>query len=101
MVEVRVEILPFWDVDSLWGLVMVTGQNVVDVVDAAWSQFDLGKVGGPHPSVGILGLLLGVVGGVDPVVDDPVPVLPLLVIILFEVVVGRVDGEQTDHALLN
>lgn len=91
MIKVGVEVLALGDIQTLGRLVVVTGQDVVDVVESSGSVTDLGEVSGPHPAVGVLALLLGVVGGVNTVVDQTVTVLPLLVIVLFEVMVSGVD----------
>jgi len=98
MVEIRVEVLAFGHVEPFRRLVMITGQNVVNVVDSSRSESDFGEIRGPYASICVLGLLLGVVGGVNAVVDESVTVLPLLVVVLFEVVVGRVDAEQAYNA---
>ena len=86
------------DVHAIGRLVVVAGEDVVDVVDASGAESDFGEVGGPDSAVAVFGLVDGVVGGVDAVVDEPVPVLPLLVVVLLEVVVGGVDAEHRDHA---
>lgn len=93
VVEVGVEVFALGDVDPEWGLEVVAGHDVVDVVDGSGSQPDLGEVGGPDSPIGVLGLVLRVVGGVHVVVDVPVSVVPLLIVVLLEVLVSRVDGE--------
>lgn len=91
MVEIRVEMLAFGDIQAFGRLVMVAGQDIVNVVESAGTEFDLGEIGGPHPAVGVLGLFLGVIRRVDAVVNQTVTVFPFLVIVLFKVVMGRVD----------
>ena len=93
VVEVRVEVFALGDVDTIWGFEVVASHDVVDVVDSSGSHSDLGEVGGPHSSVGVLGLILGVVGCVHVVVDVSVSVVPLLIIVLLEVLVSWVDCE--------
>lgn len=97
MVEVGVEVLSFGDIDSSRVLVLVSGQNVVDVVDLTRPHPNLGEVCGPHSPIGVLGLLLRDVDGVDTVLDLSISLGPLLVVVLLEVVVGRTDGEHGDH----
>ena len=65
----RVEMLALGDFHAVWGLEVVAGHDVVDVVDSSGSHSDLGEVSGPDSSVGVLGLVLREVGGVDVVVD--------------------------------
>ena len=83
----------FGDVHAIWRLEVVTGHDVIDVVDSSGSKTDFSEVSWPDSTVGVLGLILGVVGGIDVVVDESISVIPLLIVILFEVMVSRVDGE--------
>ena len=76
---------------------MIPGHNVVDVVDSSGSESDFGEVNWPDPAVSILGLILGVVGGVDMVMDVSVTFIPFLIVILLEVLMGGVDGEVFGH----
>ena len=91
MVKVRVKMLSFWNIDTSWVLVMISSQDVVDVVDSSWPHSDFGEVSWPNSTVGVLGLILGEVGGIDSVMNVSVSVVPLLVVVLLEVVVGWVD----------
>lgn len=97
VVEVGVEVLALGDVHSIWGFEVVASEDVVDVVAASWSHSDFEEVGGPDSSVGVLGLILTEVGWVHFVVDVSVSFVPLLVVILFEVLMGWVDGEVLAH----
>lgn len=99
VVEIGVEVFALGHVQSFGRQVMVTSEHVVDVVESSGSEPDLGEIGGPHASVGIFGFFLGIVGRVDSVVNQSVSVFPFLVIVLFEVVVGRVDGIEADDTL--
>ena len=76
---------------------MVASKDVVDIVDTSWPHPDLREVSRPDSSIGILGLIDTIISRVDPVMDDSVSVFPLLVIILLEVVMSRVDAEHSDH----
>jgi hypothetical protein len=97
VIEVRVEMFSFRDIDSFRGLVVVTSEDVVDVVETTRSKFDFGKICGPDSSVSIFGFILRVVRGIDSVVDISISVFPFLVIVLFEVVVGRVNGKERNQ----
>ncbi len=48
---------------------MVASHDVVDVVDSSGSKSDFGEVSGPDTSIGVLGLVLREVRGVDVVMD--------------------------------
>jgi hypothetical protein len=80
---------------------MISSQNVVNVVDTAWSQSDFREISRPHSSVRVFSLVLRIVRRVNSIMDHSVSVLPLLIVILFEMVMGRVDGKQADNALKN
>lgn len=66
---VRVEVFSFGDFESVRRFEVITSHDVVDVVDASGSHSDFGEVDRPGSSVGVLGLVLGEVRGVDVVVD--------------------------------
>ena len=70
---------------------MIPSQNVIDVVDSSRSEPDFGEIRRPHTSISVLSLLLRVVRSVDTVVDQSVTVLPFLIVILFEMVMCRVN----------
>lgn len=97
VIEIRVEVLSLGDFHSIWGLEVVAGHDVVDIVCGSGSESDLEKVSGPDTSVGVLSLILGVVRGIHVIVDISVSLIPLLVVILFEVLMGRVDSEVLTH----
>lgn len=69
MEEVRIKVFALGDFQSIGGLEMVAGHDVVDVVDASRSESDFGEISGPDSAVGIFGLILREIGGVDVVVD--------------------------------
>lgn len=72
---------------------MVACHDVIDVVVASWSHSDLAEVCWPDTSIGILGLVLTVVCGIDSVVNIPISLIPFLEVVLLEVLVGWVDLE--------
>lgn len=69
VVEVGVEVFSLGDFQSVGRFEMVTGHDVVDVVDTSGSHSNFGEVHGPHTSVGVLGLVLREVRRVDVVVN--------------------------------
>jgi hypothetical protein len=56
VIIVRVEIFTLGDIDTEWGLVVVTGQDVEDVVNTTWSESDLTQVDGPDTTISVLTL---------------------------------------------
>ena len=56
MVEVGVEVFTLGNINTIWGLVMVAGQEVVNVVDTSGSKSDLRQIDGPDTTISILGL---------------------------------------------
>ena len=97
VIEIGIEVLSLRDINTIGGLVVIASEDVVDVVDSSWSKPNLREIGWPHSSVGILSLINRVVGGIYPVVDDSVSILPLLVVVLLEVVMGWVDTKHRHH----
>ena len=94
---VRVEVLALGDIHSVGGFEVVARHDVVDVVDSSCPEPDLEEVSGPDPSIRIFGLVLREVGRINVVMDVPVALVPLLVVVLLEVVMGRVDCEVLAH----
>lgn len=66
---IRIEVFSLGDFKAVGRLEVIAGHDVVDVVDSSRSHPDFGEVGGPYSSVGVLGLILREVGGVDVIVD--------------------------------
>ena len=56
MIIVRVEIFTLGDIDTEWGLVVVAGQDVEDVVKTTWSESDLTQIDGPDTTICVLTL---------------------------------------------
>ena len=97
MVEIRIEMFALGYVHAIGSLVVVSSEDVVNIVVSSWPEPDFAEVSRPDSTVTVLGLVDAVVGGVDAVMDESVPVLPLLVVVLLKVVVGRVDAEHCHH----
>lgn len=93
MVEVGVEGFSFGNFCTKGRFEMVTSRNVVNVVDRTRSHSDFREIGRPDSSVGSFGLILRVVRSVYSIGNDSISFIPLLVVVLFKVVVSRVDGE--------
>jgi hypothetical protein len=97
---VRIEVFSLGDLHAVWRLEVVASHDIVDIVDSSGSHSDFGEISGPDATIGVLGLILREVGGVDMIVDIsemascvPVSLIPLLVIELLVVVMGWMDGE--------
>lgn len=50
--------LSFGDVHAVWGLEMIAGHDVVNVVDSSGAQSDFGEVSWPYTAICILCLIL-------------------------------------------
>lgn len=75
---------------------MVSSKDVINIINSTWSHSDFGKVSGPYTSIGIFGFVLRILWRVDPIMDISISVFPFLVIILFEMVIGRVNGGESN-----
>jgi ABC-type multidrug transport system fused ATPase/permease subunit len=91
VIEVRVEMLSLRDISAVRSLVVVTSLNVVDVINAAWTHADLGKISWPHSSVSIFCLILRKVRWVDVIRYNTISLIPLLIVVLLKVLVRWVD----------
>jgi len=56
VIEVGVEVFALGNINTIGRFIVITGQDIIDVVNTTGSQSDLGQVNGPDSSVGILGL---------------------------------------------
>ena len=97
VIKVGVEILSFRHIDSEGRFKVVSCHNVVDVVDGSRPESNLGEVSGPGSSVSVLGLVLRIVSSVHVIVDVSISVVPLLVIVLFEMLMGWVNSKVLCH----
>ena len=85
--------LSFRNIHTKWWLEVIASHDIVNIVDSSGSESDLGEITGPDSSVGILSLILGIIGGIDVIVNESVSFIPFLIVILLEVMMGGVDGE--------
>lgn len=93
VIIVRVEVFTLGDIDTIRGLVVITGQDVEDVVDTTWSESNLGQIDGPDTVVGVFTLILREIRRIDSVVNVSISFIPFLVVVLLVMVMGRMDGE--------
>jgi hypothetical protein len=56
MIVVRVEVFSLWHIDTEWWLIVITGQDVEDVVDSTRSESDFTQIDGPDTTIGVLTL---------------------------------------------
>lgn len=97
MVKVGVEVFALRDVDAIRSLVMIASEDVIDVVNASRSKTDLREISRPYSSIRVLSFIYGIIGRIYPIMDNPIPILPFLVVVLFEVMMGRVNAEHSHH----
>lgn len=58
MIIVRIEIFALGDIDTERWLIIVTSQDVEEIVDSTRSKSDLRKINGPDTTIGVLTLYL-------------------------------------------
>ena len=79
VVVVWVEMSSLWDIETEWWVVVVTGQEIVGVVDKTWGHHVyLREIWWPDTKVGSLGLVHSLVWWPHSVVDNSLPDIPLL-----------------------
>lgn len=93
MIKVRVEVFSFGNIDSVRRRVVISGRDVINIIDTTGSHSDFGEISRPNSSVSVFSLILGVVRRVNSIRNNSISFIPFLIVILFEVVVSRVDGE--------
>lgn len=97
MIEIGVKVLTLWHVHTIRWLEMVTGQDVIDVINTTASHPNLTEVCGPDSTVSVFSLVLREVWWVHTVFNTSVSFVPFLVVVLLVVVMGWVNGEHGDH----
>lgn len=93
MIKVGVKVLTLRYIHTMRSFIMITSQNIINIIKSTWPHSYLRKICGPNSTISILSLILGEIRRVDSVMDVSVPFVPFLVVILFEVVMSGVDGE--------
>lgn len=98
VIEVRVVISTFGDIETKRRLVVIASEQVIGVVDESGGVgVGLGELRGPHSVVGVLGLMHGEVGRPHSVVDYSLSVVPLLEEVRPVFLMGRVDFGGVFH----
>jgi len=69
MIKIRVEMFSFRHIQSSGRVVMISGQNVIDIIETAWTETNLGEISRPDPSVSIFGFFLRIIGRVNTIMD--------------------------------
>lgn len=70
---------------------MIACHDIVNIVDSSWSHSDFSKVSGPNSTVSIFGLILREISWVNMIMNISISLIPFLIIILFEVLMGRMN----------
>jgi len=68
-IELRIEVLSFGDLETIWWLEMIACHDIVDVVDSSGSEPNLGEISWPDSSICILSLILREIWSIDVIVD--------------------------------
>lgn len=85
------------DVKSERSDVVITVEDVINVVDLTWFESHLVEIGWLDTTVSILTLVLREVGRVDVVGDVTWPVVPFLIVVLLVVMMRWVDCKVFGH----
>lgn len=87
-----------WNIESERWVVVVTGQQVVWVINETWLvRVSLWKFRWPDTIVGILGLMDSEIWSPHSVMNNSLSVVPLLEVITFVFLVSGVDSWSEDH----
>lgn len=91
MIEIGIEVFSFGNINSFRSFVVISGKDIVDIVNTTGSHSDFREISRPDSSISVFGFILRIVWGVDSIMDISISVFPFLVIILFEMMMSRVD----------
>ena len=98
VIVVGVEVAALGNVETEGGVVVVTCQQVVRVVNQTWlMSVSLGELRRPHTIVGVLGLMNGEVGSPDSIMDHTLSEVPLLEVVRAVLLMSWVNLGQEDH----
>ena len=97
MIKIRIEMLALRHIQPIRSFIMIASKDIINIIDSSRPHPDLREVSRPDSSISILGLIYTIISRVDSVMDHSVSVFPLLVIVLLEVVMSRVDTEHGHH----
>jgi len=93
VIEIRIKIFSFRHISSKGCLKMISSRNIIDITNTTWSKSNLREICRPNPSISILSLILREIRSIYSIRNNSIPFIPFLIIILFEMVVCRVDCE--------
>jgi len=98
MIVVWVEVSTLWNVKTEWWVIVITGQEIVGVVDQTWGvRQSLGEIWWPDSHVGVLSLMDSHVWCPHSVVDDSLSEVPLLEEVTSVFLMSWVDLRKVDH----
>jgi hypothetical protein len=94
VIEIRIEMFSFRNVNAFRSRIVISGKDIVNIVDTTGSHSDFRKISGPNSSIGIFGFILRILRRINSIMNISISVFPFLVIILFEMVMGGVNRCQ-------
>jgi len=98
VIVVWVVVSTLWHIKTEWWVVMVTGKEVIRVVDQTWRVGkSLGKIWWPDSHVGVLGLMHSHVWWPHSIMDDSLSVVPLLEEITSVFLMTWMNLRKVDH----
>lgn len=100
VIVVWVVVSTLWHIKTEWWIVVVTGQQVVGVVDQTWRVGkSLGEIWWPDTHVGVLSLMHSHVWWPHSVMDNSLSIVPLLEEVTSVFLMTWVDLWKIDHLL--
>lgn len=93
MIEIRIESFSFRNFNTERRFKVITSRNIINVIDGSGSHSDFREISGPNSSISGFSLILRVIRGIDSIRNNSISFIPFLIIILFKVMVGRVNSE--------
>lgn len=97
MIEVRIEVFALRNIHTERRSEVITSRNVINVVNTTGSKFNLREISRPDTTVSILSLILREVRRIDVIANNSISLIPFLIVILFKMLMGRVNSEIANH----
>jgi len=98
MIKVGIKISTFWYIMSKWRSIMITCQQIIRIVDKTRLMgSNLWQFWGPDSTVCSFSLVDCKIGRPHPVMDLSLSIVPLLEVVTFVFLMGRVDSWGKDH----
>jgi len=91
MIEIRIEMFSFRNINSFRSFVVISGKNIVDIVKTTGSHSNFREISGPNTSISIFSFILRIIRRINSIMNISISIFPFLVIILFEMMMSRIN----------